>query len=284
MKLWFLIKEGLAGFRRARLATSITVVTITLALALIGMFGILAQNLSDEFQRHYLRIHLNVLLDPSIGADQVSRLQQRIQSIPRVLSVRYISREAALEEFKRVTGQDVREVLEENPLPPSFQVVVKGGYAPLQVVNSVVRELKRLEAVDEVVYHRNLIRTLNKYFVIGLVTAIAIGITIFIVAALLIFNTIRLTIYARRQVIEIMRLVGASNFFIKGPFIVEGIIQGIIGGGLANLVLFILVDIARTTVLPTLVIPPHYWAFLVGSGMGLGLIGSYFSVGKYLRF
>ncbi len=282
--MFFLIKEGLAGFKRARLAVFITIVTITLSLGLLGMFGILVQNLADIYQRIYSKIHLDIFFDPSLNQSQISALKNEIQNIDAIQTITYVSSQDALKNFEESFGREIFTILEDNPLPPSFKVVLKSGYTEIKTINTVVSQIESFKAIDEVVYEEKIISLVNKYFLVGVIIAASIGATIFVISTLLIFNTIRLTIHARRTVIEIMRLVGATNSFIKGPFIIEGLVQGLIGSLLAMALLWITSDILRSTYLPDLIIPLQYSALLIGCGMLLGLLGSYISVGKYLKF
>lgn len=283
MKLLFLLKEGFAGFRRARLAVTIALTTTTLSLALLGLFGLVAQNLSDSFQRIFYQIRLEVFVDPSLGESDLQTLKSEIERIEAVQSAEYISPGAALQEFEKDFGKELVTILESNPLPPSFRVVLKTGRSRPEVIQAVVRRIEALKAVDEVVYPENLIRLLNKYFLLGVVIAAGLGAAIFIISTLLIFNTIRLAIHSRQRVIEIMRLVGATDAFIKAPFIFEGILQGLIGGLLAAGLLWLAGDLLRYLFLPDLVVPSLYLAGLVVTGILLGFIGSYLSVGKYLN-
>lgn len=284
MKIFFLTKEGFAGFKRARLATTITVFTIMLSLTLVGIFGLLVQNLSGTFLRIYNQIHLEVFIDPSLKEGDIRSLQNRIQSLGEVESVTYISPEAALAEFQKDFGEDLIKVLESNPLPPSFRVVLKTGSMRLEKIEALVRQIESFNAVDEVVFQKKIISLLDKYFWVGVIVASALGIAIFLISTLLIFNTIRLTIFSRQTIIEIMRLVGATNAYIKAPFIIEGVLQGLIGSLLAVGLLWLLADVIRTLFMPDFMISYAFLAAVVLTGMLLGLIGSYISVGKYLKF
>ena len=283
MKFFFILKEGLAGFKRARLATTITIITVMLSLCLMGIFGLVVQNLSHTFQNLYTQIRLEVFIDPSLEPSRIDSLGRTFLGIEAVHSVKYISPENALAEFESEFG-DITKVLGTNPLPPLFRVTLKGGYRRLQSVEAVVRQIEALEEVDEVEYQQTIIRLLNKYFLLGVIVASAVGATIFFISTMLIFNTIRLTIHSRKTLIGIMRLVGATNAFIKGPFIVEGLVQGLAGSLLACGVLWIGSDMVRTAFFPTLKIPLYYFGFLIATGTLLGLIGSYISIGKYLKY
>lgn len=285
MKLLFLLKEGIAGFKRARLAATISIATITLSLALIGIFALLVHHLSAQFQQTYGRIQLEVFIDPVIDDAQRRSLENRIQGMAAVEAVQYISPEAALQRFQQDFGDELLTVLEgENPFPPSLRVILKKEYAELEQVEAAVTAIRALPRVDEVIFQEKFIRLVNQYFFIGLIAATAIGATIFFISTMLIFNTIRLTIHSRKTLIEIMRLVGATNAFIKAPFVFEGVLQGLIGSLLASGALWLLADLLRALFLPELAIPWMYYLFLIGSGILLGLLGSYFSIGKYLKF
>ena len=287
MKLLFLIKEGLAGLRRARLSATLAVVTIMLSLSLIGIFGLLVQNLSTQFHALYSQIYLEVFIDPSLSSAKLQGLRRTIREMDTVDAVEYISPAEAWEQYAKNfgEGEDIMSLLDENPLPPSFRVLLNTQYTELELIEETVANIEGLEAVDEVDFHEELIKFLNKYYLLGLILASVLGATIFFISTLLIFNTIRLTIHSRRNAIEIMRLVGATASFIKAPFIIEGLLQGLIGGFLASGILWLAVDIFATLLsIPDLSFSLPYFLFIIGTGMWLGLLGSYVSVGKYLQY
>lgn len=284
MNSFFIIKEGLLGFKRARLAVTISVISIALSLLLMGIFGVTLQNIADIFQRSFKRVQLEVFIDPSLAISQVKRLEQRIQQNSAVDSVSFISPEQALKKFEQDFGEELVTVLDENPLPPSIRVVLNPRQSDLNKVEAIVQEIKSINGVDDVVYQTDIIRLVNEYFLIGVIISIAFGFVIFIISTLLIFNTIRLTIYSRKTIIEIMRLVGATHFFIKGPFIMEGIFQGIIGALIACGLLWLSNYSIKGVFENILSVPLPYYIGLVSLGAFLGLLGSWFSVNKYLRY
>jgi cell division transport system permease protein len=174
--------------------------------------------------------------------------------------------------------------LDENPLPPSLRIILKPSQTEIELIDEVMNKIEAIEGVDDVVYQTEIIRLINEYAVIGIIISIALGLIIFIIATLLIFNTIRLTIYARRTLIEIMKLVGATNFFIKGPFIMEGIFQGLLGSLVACGLLWISNYFIKGIFATILAIPYQYYVILISIGVVLGFLGSYFSVNKYLKY
>ncbi len=283
MRLWFIIKEGLAGFKRAPLATLITILTVALTLVLLGIFILIVTNLSNVFQRTYHQVKLEVFLSPAITPTERQQLTQEITQLPEVAMVTYISPQAALKAFEATFGSDLVTVLDENPLPPSLEVSLKPEIKNIQVIDHLVSVLGKMPGVDNVFYQREIIHFLLYYYRIGLILAAIVGVVFILITIILIFNTIRLTIHGRRHIIEIMQLVGATNFFIKGPFLVEGILQGILGSLLANGFIFGLQQLVGRISPIKLTIPPYFYGILLLSGVFLGLIGSYFSVNRYLK-
>jgi cell division transport system permease protein len=284
MNLFFIIKEGILGFKRARLAVTISVISISLTLILVGVFGMVVQNLADIFQKFYRQVQLEVFIDPSLAVSQIQKLDHQILRFSAVDSVIFKSPEQALKEFEEDFGADLVSVLDENPLPPSVRVILKPGQSKIELINEIVEKIKALDGVDDVVYQTDIVRLINEYAVIGIIIAFALGLIIFIIATLLIFNTIRLTIYARRTIIEIMKSVGATNFFIKGPFIMEGIFQGFFGSLIACGLLWTSNYFIKGIFASILSVPLQYYLILVFIGVFLGLLGSYFSVNKYLKY
>jgi cell division transport system permease protein len=284
MKLIFFIKEGILGFKRARIAVTVSILTIGLSLSLIGGFGIFAQNLSDLFKQYYKKAVIEVFVNPLLKLDQIDQLTKNIRQSAAVESARYISPEEALRNFEKDFGADLVTVLDENPIPPSIRVTLNADASSLESTDAIVENIKKMEGIDDVVYQREILKIINEYFVIGILISVTLGLVIFVIATLLIFNSIRLTIYARRTIIEIMKLVGATNYFIKGPFMMEGILQGMIGGGFACLLMWFFGSLVKNLLEANLIIPIYFYFSLLGIGIFLGFLGSYFSVNKYLRY
>ncbi|RMG62638.1 MAG: ABC transporter permease [Calditrichaeota bacterium] len=284
MRFWFLIKEGLLGLRRARFASLIALLSIALSLFLFGLFLSVAVNLSRTFGQMFRQVQLEVFVDPSLDAQALAQLRGQLAAHPAIARVDLITPEQALKEFQENFGQDLIRVLDENPLPPHFRVQVQEKYSRVEQLDQIVADLKKLPHVDDVLFQRELLRLINKYFYTGLIVAGLLGLIVFVITTLLIFNTIRLTIYARQQVIEIMRLIGASNALVKGPFIVEGIIQGVLGAVLAVGLLELVKHLFQSVFSTALYLPHPVWYALLATGALLGIVGATISVNKYLPF
>ncbi|MEJ2633888.1 MAG: permease-like cell division protein FtsX, partial [Calditrichia bacterium] len=117
------------SLKRARVSAFVTILSISLSLSLIGIFGLVGQNVKDVFLRFYKEVQLEVFLDPSLSASRIDQLKNRISQNVQVDDVIFISREQALEEFRKTFGEDLKGILSENPLPPSFRVIMKPSYS-----------------------------------------------------------------------------------------------------------------------------------------------------------
>jgi len=283
MKILFLLKEGVVGLKRARLTALISVVSITLSLTLVGIFYLTGYNFKNIFLRFYQQIEIEAFLEPGLSQKRINELRKEIEKESLVEKVRFISTKQALEEFKKSFGEDISYVLEENPLPPSFRIVLSPKYSSPEVIDALARQINRLSGVEEVIYQKAIIEFVHKYFGLALIIVGFFAVLLLVIITVLIFNTIRLTIHSRMEIIQIMRLVGATNRFIKSPFIIEGILQGLIGGGLATGLVMLSIKIIRGIFYPQLVVPQMLSLSLIGMGLLLGLMGSYLSVNKYLR-
>ena len=282
MRVFFFLKEGIVGLKRARLSAIIAITSLCVALTLIGIFSVAALNLKDTLFQFYREIEIEAFLDPVLSPDQIHQLQQRIQAFPEISRVSYVSREQALQEFQKVFGENLRAVLKENPLPASFRIVLNSDYSQPKFVEKVASRLNQLNGIQDVLYQKELIQFLHKYLKLGISIGGIIAISLLIIITVLVFNTIRLTIHARRNIIQIMKLVGATNPFIKGPFIYEGILQGLIGGLLSVILLWTIHYAVKYFMFAELVMENYIFGGLVVLGILLGLIGSYLSVNKYL--
>lgn len=282
MRLFFFLKEGFIGLRRARLSAAISIISLFLALTLIGIFVLTGWNMKDVIFRFYRQIEIEAFLQPDLSAQKLKKLKQEIQKFPQIGEIIYVSREEALKEFQQIFGEDLQSVLSENPLPASFRIILSSDYSNPSMVEQLARELNTMDGIQEIIYQKEIIRFLHKYLSLGLIVAIIFAMVLLIIITILVFNTIRLTIHARRNIIQIMKLVGATNYFIKGPFIAEGLLQGFLGGLLSAAFLWGLGEIIRGAIFPELLITQYIYLIVVIMGMTLGLIGSYVSVNKYL--
>ncbi len=282
----FIVKEGFSGLFRARFASIVAIMTVTISLILIGLFLIVTVNLGSLFERLRSRVELEVFLDDSLDEMKIEELSEKIRGFEGVEEVMFVSKEMAVSEFKRLfEGQeDYFEILGFNPLPASFRIRLAAGYRNTAAAEQVVRYLSSLEEIrpEDIVYRRQFLMVLEKYFNVALVADLAIGAIVCLSALLLVSNNIRLIILSRQRIIETMRLVGATSFFIRMPLYIQGMSQGVVGGGLAALFLYGLVRLAALEIPGYVSVSVELYLILLGLGAVLGLCGSIMAVRRYL--
>jgi len=252
--------------KRAKLAATTSTFSLFIAILLIGI-------LSRVFYNGYIQatsfkelIEVEVFLF-DIDEEATEYIRQSLLEEELVEGVTYISKDSASEVMRREFGEGVDELVELNFLPASFKVDVNTEAGSDQVENLVSR-IRNLRGVDDIKYNAALLRVLESN--LKTLSAVGGGISLLILftAVALVYNTIRLTIYAKRDIIRAMKLVGATNSFIRSPFVVEGIIQGLIAGSLAVGVVFGIFEFLLPSYAPqlgNLLWPFGEWYYLVGA-------------------
>lgn len=297
------IKAGFVGFWRSAYVSLASIFVLTVALFVIGSTMFLNELLSTSLQTLQSKVDINVYFVPDAPQEEIDRILTAVEALPDVAAVQYTSREEALRLYRERNQDDeiamqALEELNENPLGANIAIQAKETSQYEQVAR-FLEEQKGLAqpqtpVIDEINYARNKesIDTLTS-IINAVEQASLIVMSILLLAAVLItFNTIRLAIYTAREEIAIMRLVGAGNMFIRGPFMLQGIMYGFLSGLLAMLIFYpILIWLGpRTEAFFELNLLTYYttnfgelFGILVGIGVVLGLISSILAVARYLR-
>ncbi len=274
--------------RRLKSSYISTIVSITLVLFVLGLLGLVilhAQKLSDHVRES---IAVSVFLKEDAGESEIQRLKASIDALPSVNETRFISREEAAEDLMRELGEDFVSFLGYNPLTASIVVNLKADYANPDSMQVFKQRLSGHQLVSEVDYQQSLVHLVNenvKRIGIGL---LAFSILLLTIAFALINNTIRLSVFSKRFLIKSMQLVGATQAFIRRPFIIKGVIQGIIGA-LITIFLLIATLYAGQRQIPEMAMFYDMNMLLVLFGLVLllgiiiSLISTYFAVRKYLN-
>ncbi len=236
MRLGFFLSEAFGSMRRNWVMAMAAVITVFISTAILGAVLVARDNLNQGATSLKSRVLIEVFIRDEATEEQKAALEQKIQAIPEVKRYDYISKEAALKRFEERFGSRIVQNLPINPLPASYEVQVKDA----NQVDAVARKFFDDPAVDNDPGTHNGVKyaaeTVRK--MLGTLRLIGIGMwiatAVFALAAvLLISTTVRLSIFARRREVEIMRLVGATNWFIRWPFVLEGFITGLIGAVIA---------------------------------------------------
>ena len=265
-----------------------TVVSMTLVLLMLGLLAMIllqAQQLSNYVKENIgIRVYMK---EGSRDAD-IIRLQKLLDAQPYVKSTRYVPPEEAARELTEELGEDFIDFLGYNPLPPSIDLRINARWATLDSLQKIEQSIVRDSNVKEVFYQKTLVDLINRN--IRTISIVLLGFSALLtaIAVVLIHNTIRLSVYSRRFLIRTMKLVGATQAFIRRPFLWRGIVQGLWGAILAILLLIGLVYFSRQQ-LPELVelydmeVFSLLFAFVLVMGMAISWISTFFAVRKYLR-
>jgi cell division transport system permease protein len=282
MNFWFSIREGLKGFGRARLATTLTIISVAFSNLLIAIFIVFSYNVDNLISDLRSKIEFEVYLEAMLPEENGRRIEAEIAAMEGVATVEYISKEKAAERFEKEFGRKIENVLDVNPLPPSCIVFMKEGFRNLQAIEQISEKIVAMDGVDEVVYQKQILSLIDRYINLVYLVGGGIGIILIIIASVLLHNTIRLTIYARRDIIEIMTLVGATRSFIKRPFLVEGFLQGLFGSVIAAGLLYIVLGMTRHFIYPYLQFRYEIYVIILVIGVLIGLLSSRASVTRHL--
>jgi cell division transport system permease protein len=289
-RLGYWVREAGTNIRVNQTTTFIAIVTTAFTLACFGVFLLLYLNLRGAVSSLQDDIKVIVYLHDNLSAQGLADLQRRLSGEPEVADLAYVSKDKALADFRAQfpSEQSLLQGLGENPLPASFEVTLAPRYRSADAVKRWTDRLKAVPGVAQVQYSRDWIDNLATMIGYVELASVAVGLLLAAASVTIIANTIRLTLYARREEIEIMRLIGATGAFIKIPYLLEGAVLGALGAMLALALLkggfeFMTLHLG----LPSRVLglapklgffPVQMSVWLVLAGLFLGTVGSLISL------
>ena len=242
IKLDYATRETVSNLRRNLLLTTASMLTVAVSLSMVGSALLLRYGVDNATQRWKGGIEFELFLNKEVSADQQESLERALLGDPDVDSIKFVSQSEQYELFKEFY-EDQPEVTENvvaEDLPPSYRV--KPNTDDGQVIRSMVDRFRNEVGVEEVAFAADEVDRMLKLSSRAQVMIWVTSGVLFFAAALLIFNTIRMAIFARRREIEVMKLVGATNWFIRVPFMLEGLIQGLLGAAIAFVAIYFLSD------------------------------------------
>ena len=272
---------------RRRLANAYlsAVISISLVLLLVGVASMLlvnAKSVSDYFKEH---MQISVLLKQEVEDDEALAFQAELDSLEFIHSTRFVSREEGTEEMKEMLGEDFLSVFETSPVPSSLELTLEAQYVEADSLDKVKARLLESPLVDEVDYQQSLVESLNENIgKISLLLGVFIVLLLFI-SFVLINNTVRLNVFARRFTIHTMKMVGATRSFIRSPFMVQAVFQGLFAAFLAILLLLLALFFVRRSFAQLFSIFQLKLLLLVigiviVSGVVICVVSTYFGVNK----
>ena len=275
-------REALMASRRAPLLSALGVVTIAFSLFAFGLFGLVAINIRKALDQVEERVEVRAFVGDSTDIESVAAAMKDIGDFPEVARVDYVSQEKALERARKEMGE-FADVFEAGVLPASIEVHLRPGMRSPAIVKSVADRMKTYQFIDDVRYGEEWVDKLYRMRTIATVAGIALGVAFAAVAIIIIGATIRMTVLARAKEISIMRLVGATDMFIRLPFLIDGLVKGVLGGLLALVFVWVANRVVNEYFIETIFFDRQMIFFGVVGGAMMGVLGSLVSVGRHLR-
>ena len=287
----YFIKEVYTSFKRNIWMTLASIFTVVLSLFILGFFSIVILNLNKMADTLESQVQISVYLKDDLSQEEIDETKETLSKIEGLQDIKFTTREEAMENFKERLGDNqifIDALDDTNPLPDSFSLTVS---SPQQVI-TIADTAAALDSVESASYSQDIINHL--FNLTHLIRLIGVALIILLTGAaiFIISNTIRLTVFARRKEIAIMKYVGATDWFIRWPFLLEGICLGFIGGGLATIFLYIVYNQVTQEIYEAMaffpLIPQHPFidyislAILV-AGIIIGALGSTISLKRFLK-
>ena len=277
------LREAVVATRRAPLLSALSVTTIAFSLFALGLFGLVAVNIRSALSKVEERVEIRAFAADDAPLESVILAAGEISRYPEVASADVVTPEAALAKARKELGE-FEDVFEGAVLPASIDIRLRPGYRDPATVRDVARRVRRYDSIDDVRYAEDWVKRLHQLRNIAGATGLVLGLAFASVAVIIIGATIRMTVLARSKEIAIMRLVGATDSFIRRPFLIQGFLKGLVGGGLALLLTWGATQLIGAYLgFSTVFFDTTLAASGVAFGALIGLAGTAFSVGRHLK-
>ncbi|MBJ6726338.1 permease-like cell division protein FtsX [Geomesophilobacter sediminis] len=293
-KFGYFWARALTNFKQNLFVSMVTVATITLALLLTSLFLLVYVNLQGMAEGWSEKVQITAYFDKEPTPLAAAALRTRVEAIPGTKKVRYVSQEEAVQRFrKRLKGQEsLLEGITADVLPSSFEITLDRDHRDGAELDRYVKALKKVAGIGEVQYGEEWVKRFNTFMNFVRIVGAVLGTFLALAVLFIVSNTIKLTVYARKEELEVLGLVGATRFFMKAPFLIEGVLQGALGAVLSLALLtgcyylflnnagnFLSVNPAAYGIL---FLPPAYLAAIFGGGVFLGFFGSLASLRRFI--
>jgi cell division transport system permease protein len=276
------LREALNASRRAPLLSGLGVLTIGFSLFAFGLFALVAINIREALRSVEERVEVRAFVADGTPPEAIATAMSDIGAFPEVAHVEFVTQEGALERARKDLGE-FSDVFEEATLPASIDIHLKANLRGPENVKSVAERVKSYQFVDDVRYGQEWVEKLYRLRGIAQAAGFGLGLAFAAVAIIIIGATIRVSVLAREKEISIMRLVGATDAFVRMPFLIDGFVKGILGGLLALLLTWIAYRLIDTRFLKVVFFDPQLVLIGIFAGALIGVLGSATSVWRHLR-
>ena len=288
----YFFRQALGNIFENRMVHLIGVGTMVIAFLIFDAFVLAFVNINAWTQERGRTLTMSIYFKGDPDRSAIEDIQRKLVDYP-VSVTRFISKQDALKSLRRQLGEraGLLDGLKENPLPASLEIILSRDEIDDSLPYELKKKLEGIEHVDEVQYSQEWIDRIQAVMGVIEIVGLVFGGLLFLAALFIVTNTIKLTIYSRKDEIEILKLVGATNGFVKAPFLIEGSIQGFLGGSVAMSILFLGYILVTNKVdlrigfgaLDLVFLSPQFILLLVATSMIAGLIGSTVSLGRFFR-
>jgi len=290
--LRYFFRQALSNIFENRMVHLIGVGTMVIAFLIFDAFVLAFVNINAWTQERGRTLTMSIYFKGDPDRSAIEEIQRDLLDYPVSITT-FISKQDAMKSLRRQLGEKagLLDGLTENPLPASLEIILSRDEIDDSLPYELKRKLESIENVDEVQYSQELIDQIQAVMGAIEIVGLVFGGLLFLAALFIVTNTIKLTIYSRKDEIEILKLVGATNGFVKAPFLIEGSIQGFLGGSVAMSILFLGYVLAANRVelrigfgaLDLVFLSPEFILLLVATSIIAGLIGSTVSLGRFFR-
>ncbi|MCD6441543.1 MAG: permease-like cell division protein FtsX [Candidatus Marinimicrobia bacterium] len=284
--LWFLFKEGFKGLIRSKYSGVFSIFIITISIMILGFGYVAARDTLFMVENIRAQFDVDIFIKQTASNEDIASFEKKLTQMEEIEHLVYISPEEAAVKFKNEFGEDIFDILDYNPLPPSFTIRLKTIYRNLISVEAIANIIQSDPIVDEVKYRKNFLIILEKYQRIILFSVLGIFAVLTLISITLTSNSIKMTIFARQDIISTMKLIGATNLFVKTPFVIEGTLEGGIGALLASLIIYGFFYVQNTYLQSffdyRIVVSYRFYIGLFVLGTFMGLVGSKRAIKKFL--
>lgn len=288
------VRKALRDLRGNLFLNTVTIVAIALAVLIFSAFSLFFQNAENVLTGWIRELRLMVYLTPDLSQPQWEDIGRKIETVPNVGEAVFVSKETALERFRKQLARQASllDGLTENPLPDAFEVELTVSLETWEKVADIAEAIKKITGVASVEYGQEWLGRFVHILNLFRLTGFGMGALFFMASVFFVANTTRLALYSRRDEIEILRLVGASESYVREPFYIQSILLGCLGGGIGLLILFLLYRILianaaamGTTgfILPIRFLSARYCLSIFFGSVFVGWLGCFISLKQFLR-
>lgn len=281
----YLLKQAFAGIKRAGFMSVACVLITTFSLLIFGIFLLATANLREVLRYAHEKVEIVAFLEEGITAEGLDSLRTELEVIPFIQERTYISPGSALEKLRTEFGMRsfILDALEDNPMPASFEITLKPQYRLKDRVISVAERVAKLPGVEDVSYGRGWITRLESLVRMLALIDIFVGLVVGVASIVTVSYTVRLTLFARKEHIRVLKLVGATDWFVMLPFLLEGVIHGLISALISLFVVYGAYRVIAVKIPQAVFMPFGMILFLVIFGVLSAVLGSWVSLKTFMR-